>query len=66
MVSQPINGIIPFETNGFPNGAGSAKEAVMAQIKNDNAAQNDINQNFLNLVVLIFFVNYISLHHNPI
>jgi hypothetical protein len=46
MVSQPINGIIPFETDGFPNGAGSAKEAVMAQIKNENAEQNDINQKF--------------------
>jgi hypothetical protein len=46
MVSQPINGIIPFETNGFPNGTGSAKEAVMAQIKNENEQQNDINQKF--------------------
>ena len=46
MVSQPINGILPYETGGFPNGAGSAKEAVMAQIKNENAAQNDINQKF--------------------
>ena len=46
MVSQPINGIIPFETNGFPNGAGSAKEAVMAQIKNENEQQNDINKKF--------------------
>jgi len=46
MVSQPINGIIPFETGGFPNGTGSAKEAVMAQIKNENAEQNDINQKF--------------------
>jgi hypothetical protein len=46
MVSQPINGIIPFETDGFPNGTGSAKEAVMAQIKNENAEQNDINKKF--------------------
>ena len=46
MVSQPINGIIPFETDGFPNGTGSAKEAVMAQIKNENEQQNDINKKF--------------------
>ena len=47
MVSQPNeNGIIPFETAGFPNGAGSAKEAVMAQIASENEAQNNLNQKF--------------------
>jgi hypothetical protein len=37
-------GVVAYETTGFPNGTGSAKEAVIAQIKNENEAQNNINK----------------------
>jgi len=39
-------GVVPFQTTGFPEGAGSAKEAVMKQIASENQAQQNMNQSF--------------------
>jgi hypothetical protein len=39
-------GVVPFQTTGFPEGAGSAKEAVMKQIASENQAQQNMNQTF--------------------
>jgi len=42
-MSKKGGGVVPFVTAGFPNGAGSAKEAVQIEISNQNKLQAETN-----------------------
>ena len=42
-MSKKGGGVVPFVTAGFPNGAGSAKQAVQMEISNQNKLQADAN-----------------------
>jgi hypothetical protein len=42
-MSKTGGGVVPFVTAGFPNGAGSAKEAVQMEIRNQNNLQAGTN-----------------------
>ena len=42
-MSKKGGGVVPFVTAGFPNGAGSAKQAVQMEINNQNKIQADAN-----------------------
>ena len=39
-----VIGAVPLQMEAYPGGVGSAKEAVMLQIANENKAQNDLNK----------------------
>jgi hypothetical protein len=39
-----VIGSVPLQMEAYPGGVGSAKEAVMLQIANENKAQNDLNK----------------------
>jgi hypothetical protein len=42
-MSKKGGGVVPFVTAGFPDGAGSAKQAVQLEISNQNKLQADAN-----------------------